>query len=140
MPACLLLVFGLLLATGCGGAPNAAAVSGTVTLDGQPLANAVVNFQPAGSERNPGPSSIGRTNEKGEYNLEMAGVGRGAVLGAHKVKIYCPVEDAESNKPEEDRRTKQKDRVPPKYNVQSTLTKEVKAGNNTINFELTSKK
>jgi hypothetical protein len=135
-----LVIFGLLLAAGCGGGPKAATVSGTVTLDGQPLANAVVNFQPAGPGLNPGPSSIGRTNDKGEYSLEMAGIGKGAVLGNHKVKIYCPVEDAEANKPDEDRRTKQKDRVPPKYNVQSALTKEVKSGTNTINFELTSKK
>ena len=47
--AVLLLCFGCLLSHGCGpkatGLPNVAPVSGTVTLNGEPLANASIVFE-----------------------------------------------------------------------------------------------
>ena len=56
------LLFGVALTSilGCGDS-KVASVSGTVKLDGEPLANAVVIFQPlGGGEMNPGVGSIGR--------------------------------------------------------------------------------
>jgi hypothetical protein len=67
------LVFGAVLAStlGCGDS-KVASVSGTVKLDGEPLANAVVIFQPLGDGKmNPGVGSIGRTNDKGEYRMAL---------------------------------------------------------------------
>ena len=43
-------------------------VSGVVTLDGEPLANASVNFRPKVSGQ--GAAGFARTNEKGEYRLQ----------------------------------------------------------------------
>ena len=65
-------------------------VHGKVTLDGMPLADAVVRFQPLGTgdSVNVGPPSAGRTDAEGVYHLKVvAGRGDGAVIGNHRVKI-----------------------------------------------------
>ena len=132
----LLLV--LVLALGCG-AGKRASVSGTVTLDGKPLPGALVSFQPVGEGQvAPGAGSTGRTDDKGQYTLQVIGGGNGAVVGWHKVRISCPVEEGPSN-PDEDRRTPQKDRVPARYNRKSELKFEVKPGSNTADWPLTTK-
>jgi hypothetical protein len=69
----------------------------------------------------PGPGSYGATNEKEEYTLAVNPHARGVVVGKHRVEISCLIDDGQ-DKPGEDRRTKPKDRVPPQYNIQSTLT------------------
>jgi hypothetical protein len=119
----------VVLVVGCGGS-NHASVSGTVTLDGQPLPNAVVNFQPTGAELNPGPGSYGRTNNKGEYTLQVAGGGSGAVLGWHRVTIRAGGE-GDAGAP--------KVNVLAKYNSKTELKFEVKSGANIANFDLKSK-
>ncbi len=131
-------LFGIVLFLGCSDAPKTGLVSGTVHLDGKPLANALVSFQPVGSQLNPGPGSTGRTNEKGEYSLQVIGGGRGAIVGKHRVEISCLVDDGKTN-PGDDRPSPRRDRVPPKYNLNSELTFDVKSGENTADFkELTS--
>lgn len=69
--------------SGCGGSdgPQVAAVEGTVTWKGKPLADAGVAFTPE-----KGPVAIGRTNEAGQYSLSTQGR-NGAVIGAHRVTI-----------------------------------------------------
>jgi hypothetical protein len=130
----LLLV--LVLALGCGGVKRAS-VSGTVTLDGQPLPNALVSFQPVGEGQvTPGPGSTGRTDDKGKYTLQVSGGGKGAVVGWHKVRISCPVPEGPGN-PDEDRPAPRKDRVPDRYNRKSELKFEVKPGSNTADWPLT---
>jgi hypothetical protein len=132
------VLFGVVVALGCGDSKNAP-VSGTVKLDGKPLANASVTFQPLGEGNlNPGPGSYGVTNDKGEYTLAISPRAQGAIVGKHRVEISCLIDDGQ-DKPGEDRRTKQKDRVPPQYNIKSTLTFEVKPGTNTAAFDLKSK-
>ena len=42
-----------------------------VTLDGVPLADARVNFQPTGDAKEPGIGSFGKTNANGEYSLTL---------------------------------------------------------------------
>jgi hypothetical protein len=118
----------LVLAMGCGDSKHGT-VSGTVTLDGQPLANAVVSFQPSSTELNPGPGSVGRTNDRGEYTLEVVGGGHGAVVGSHKVSIRAGGDGAKAPSVA----------VPARYNSKSELKFEVKPGQNTANFELASK-
>ncbi len=78
------------LAAGCGGPYKTAPVSGRVTLNGKPLANAAVLFQPVATEGNnePGPGSSGVTDADGRYSLTLIGNrGKGAVIGKHKVRI-----------------------------------------------------
>src|SRR4029077_20438615 len=135
------LLFGVVLASvlGCGDS-KVASVSGTVKLDGEPLANAVVIFQPLGDgQMNPGVGSIGRTNDKGEYRLRLIDGGNGAIRGMHRVEISCPVDDGE-NRPDEDRATKPQNKVPDRYNADSKVTYEVKAGKNKADFDLISNK
>src|SRR5262249_34965527 len=77
-------------AVGCGGGPKVAPVSGRVTLDGQPLAGASVNFQPLsdGNNLNPGPGSYGKTDADGRYSLRVVVDDRpGAFVGKHRVEI-----------------------------------------------------
>jgi hypothetical protein len=84
-----LVSYGLLLfAVGCG--PSYAPVSGKVTLDDKPLAHATVGFFPLDVKSGePAQNSSGRTNENGEYTLQivMQKNKKGAVVGKHRVSI-----------------------------------------------------
>jgi hypothetical protein len=87
----------LLLLTGCGGPKyQTAPVSGRVTLDGRPMANAHVSFQPtAQGNPNPGPGSFGVTDADGHFRLQTIQPRQdGAVVGSHVVRIvpYRPNE------------------------------------------------
>lgn len=129
--------FALILAcfamcAGCNSAnlPDIGTVSGIVTLDGKPVKDAVVQFQPSG-----GRPSRSKTNVEGYYELGYVGDVYGAVLGSHKVTISTQWMD-------EDRATHKivshPETLPAKYNSNSKLTSTVEAGHNDINFELTS--
>jgi hypothetical protein len=123
------LLLGLVFILGCSDSKYAP-VSGTVTMDGEPLADVLVTFQPAGDTMNPGPGSSGRTNDKGEYTLKVIGENQqGAVIGMHTVQIQHMGAGKASAKVN----------IPPKYNSLTELKYEVKRGNNTANFELKSK-
>jgi hypothetical protein len=113
---------GLLAFGGCRD-KNLATVSGTVTLDGEPLEEVRVQFQPLDRKR---PSSA-VTDVHGRYSLQYTFEKMGAEIGRHVVSIAS--EDAAGNP-----------RVPAKYNLKSTLEKEVVAGHNEINFDLTTDK
>lgn len=122
----------LALAAGCSGA-DVAPVTGRVTLDGKPLANATVLFQPIGQRRSPGMGSVGRTDADGQFVLRQINPDRpGAVLGEHRIKITtAPTEGSAEGKPGIER-------LPACYNVQSTLTRTVVAqADNSFNFALT---
>jgi hypothetical protein len=75
---------------GCGSGGGVASVSGTVTLDGAPYANAVVSFQPERTEDNlnPGQGSMATTDQNGHYELLYGGTEKkGAIVGKHRVRI-----------------------------------------------------
>jgi len=58
----------LALAVGCGSADkNLAPVSGTITLNGEPLAGATVTFIP--KDGTPGFGGVGKTDASGKYSL-----------------------------------------------------------------------
>ena len=77
----------LLVAVGCSQGPSTAPVSGKVTREGKPFANASVGFQPTGSA-NPGSGSYGRTDADGHYDLKLVLTDApGAVVGPHKVSV-----------------------------------------------------
>jgi hypothetical protein len=82
----------LVLTIGCGSEEyGVVPVSGTVTLDGQPLADAQVSFEPTGAESAEqivGPGSFGRSDGEGRYKLETVWpVQDGAAVGAHRVRV-----------------------------------------------------
>ncbi|MCS7166695.1 MAG: carboxypeptidase-like regulatory domain-containing protein [Gemmatales bacterium] len=88
-----------LVATGCGRSSNIVPVSGRVTMDGQPLAEARVTFQPMGDWGNPyaGTASYGVTDQEGRYSLRLVDSDRpGAIVGKHRVTI-TPKQSAASS-------------------------------------------
>lgn len=120
----------LLVSLGCGKTegPDVAYVEGTVTMDGNPVSNAVLTFQPDHAR-----PSYGRTNEEGWYELYYTDEKEGATLGTHQVRISTAEEGDEDTG-----RAGQKETIPAKYNVQTELTAEVAPGDNVIDFPLKS--
>ena len=137
---CLLLA----LAAGCGRSlPATGSVSGRVTLDGKPLADAGVMFTPSSGGR---PAS-GTTDEKGEYRLTTFAPADGALVGPHAVTV---VKQDFSNRPttpsglpggEGLRSGGGRWIVPEHYSQPETskLSAEVAAGENRFDFDLVSK-
>lgn len=123
---CSLLV---LLLSGCGDS-GVGEVYGTVTLDGEPLANAVIEFTPTGGE---GRNSFGRTDEKGNYHLEFSRDRNGAWIGENKVLISTAEVLEERDENGDDRYSPE--RVPEKY---SHEVRNVESGSNRFDFFLTS--
>jgi hypothetical protein len=76
-------------ALGCHG--EIVPVSGRVTLEGQPLANAVVTFQPMGSGKSAETTttgSVGKTDSEGRFVLRLVSPEQyGAAVGDHFVTI-----------------------------------------------------
>ncbi|MEW4452370.1 carboxypeptidase regulatory-like domain-containing protein [Bremerella sp. JC817] len=105
-------------------------VTGTVTLNGKPHANAKVTFTPAA-----GRPSSGMTDENGNYELFYIRDTKGAEPGSHKVTIVtvAPVESDTYQGPAF------KDPIPPNYNRVTELTAEVEKGSNTFDFDLKGK-
>lgn len=135
------LFLGLLvpvLLLGCGGGasdtPPLGKVSGLVTLDGQPLAGAIVVFQPPD-----GRSSEGLSDESGNYTLRYDNTNYGAKVGPHVVSVTTRT-DGYAKPPQNGQEGEwvkgQPETVPAKYLKPGALTAEVKAGSNTINFDL----
>jgi hypothetical protein len=86
-----LFVVGLALTflAGCSGGRKIVAVSGVVRLNGEPYPNAIVTFQPLGTDddQNPGRGSSGKTGADGRYTLVYDGEKPGALTGKHRVRI-----------------------------------------------------
>jgi hypothetical protein len=111
-----------------------AAVSGQVKLDGKPIENVAVMFQPVHSDGNysPGPGSTGVTDADGRYTLKLTGKNTsGAVVGKHKVRFTMI---------KGEKAVKTTVRVPDKYNDrEGKIEFEVpSAGTSAADFLLTS--
>lgn len=131
LDACITAITLGLLAAGCGGQSNIGKVTGRVTLDGQPLADAVVTFAPAAE----GSPSLGRTDSSGLYNLVYTREINGAEIGEHKVSITTySAADPEADPPV----AAVPEKVPAKYNGRSELKATVEAGSNRLDFDLES--
>lgn len=126
---------------GCssGNSHDMAPVTGVVTLDGKPLANAKITFQPSGG----GPTSSAFTDSGGKFSLQTFGGAKGAVVTEHRVVIYsgrpegsAPVE-LDSDR---DDGPVFREPIPTRYNERSELTFAVQADiANTANFDLSTK-
>lgn len=128
----LALVIFVCHAVGCGNS-GLGTVTGTVHLDGEPLPDALVTFQPQAGDSGDGGAmvrpSMGRTDEQGKYELVYSRDKMGAVVGEHKVSISTYQDggggDYGEGTPE---------KVPTKYNIDTELTATVTSGQNTIDF------
>jgi hypothetical protein len=99
-------------------------VGGTVTLDGAPLAGALVVFTPDG----PGRSAVATTDTAGRYELSFLRDIAGANVGTHTVRITTATEDRGG-----------KEILPARYHAKTELTAAVEPGSNTLDFPLRSK-
>ena len=125
-------VCGLLLLAGCGGDPmGRQAVSGTVLFKGQPLDQGRIQFIPVEK----GPTESGATIENGKFTIPRD---TGLVPGTYKVSVFSYDQKGAKVQSEEipgdPGNTQFKERIPAKYNDQTTLTAEVKKGGSN-NFE-----
>jgi hypothetical protein len=111
--------------TGCNSGPDLGAVTGKITLDGQPAEGLEVEFEPkqAGAA-----SAIGYTQADGTYELYYPGNHRGAAPGEYIVRIR----GSETDDPAEQKV------VAPRYNMESELSATVTSGANTFNFDVES--
>lgn len=133
-----LIGLGLLLVAGCGGSDeDLASAEGTVLLDGQPLAGATVEFDLDPGATNygkmSGSSAYGKTDSVGRFKLKSTPDRSGAPVGKNIVRITTRqmTVDAKGNE------VLQPERLPPKYNTASELSRDVKSGSNKFKFELT---
>ncbi len=126
IPALVLLVMAL-PCTGCSrpARPPLGEVTGTVTLDGQPLPRALVTFVPIAG---PGRTSYAYTDSDGRYSLAYLRDITGADVGQHVVRITTVSEEFRG-----------RERLPARYHAQSMLIATVEPGDNTHDFALTSK-
>lgn len=131
--------------SGCGGDDGEGlprkAVSGTVNLNGEPLATGSIQFHPT-STGGPGatPVSAGGAIEAGRYSVARK---QGLVPGDYKVLIlsHIPQGGANDEPPGPRPRTgKPPELIPAEYNTKTKLTAKITAdGDNTFNFELEKK-
>ena len=127
-----LLTFSLVTFLGCGGKYKMAPVTGTITVDGNPLADATVSFTPqaVGTES---PASTGKTDQAGKYSLSLVIDGtNGAVVGKHQVVIAKSFESSSDVATPEERSKA----TLPDHN----LSYEVKPKANQADFNLETKK
>lgn len=132
------------LCAGCGSgseenAPERAAVSGSVSVDGKPLPQGVVRFVPI--DGTPGPkTSI--VVEQGQFQADAE---QGPVIGTHRIEIQSTDnggyamddEDAIRRLRESGVKRIEAIRIPPQYNTRSTLKETVAAeGPNEFRFEV----
>jgi hypothetical protein len=129
---------------GCGGGEEPlprAAVSGTVTLDGQPLQEGVVRFVPIDNTAGPKTSVI---VSQGKFSADAE---QGPIVGKHRIEIestddggYAMDDEQAIQKLRESGVTRiDVVRVPPNYNSHSTLTETVSADQpNVFQFNLIS--
>jgi hypothetical protein len=108
---------------GCGGSNSpdlAEDVTGRVTLNGRPVQEAIVVFEPQN-----GRPSTGVTDAEGNFSLNFSPTDKGAIPGQHTVRISKM--DGEAGD----------ELIPVKYNASSALTENVtKDGSNTFVFDL----
>lgn len=127
---CLTISLLTLAATsGCQKDAGLASVEGRVLLDGKPLPEAQIEFQPE-----QGSPSYGETDAEGRYRLRFTRHREGAALGKHLVRVrtarYVPEEGG--------RQRLIPEFLPPKYHDETELVRSVESGENQIEIELQS--
>jgi hypothetical protein len=133
-PRCIgggIALLALSLAAGCGGGDVPAGrlgISGNITYKGEPVREGTIQFVP-----HPGVKTFsGASITNGRYRIPAD---RGLDPGDYTIKISS-IEAPPAAEPGGLPGPDPKERLPEKYNTKSTLTKEVKAGETTYDFNL----
>ncbi|MFN0196562.1 MAG: hypothetical protein ACKVT0_07440 [Planctomycetaceae bacterium] len=137
----LFVVTGGMLISGClGGGPSEpplGSVKGTVKINGQPTASLEVVFEPqiASGQKaaDVGAASRAITDAGGAYELIYKQT-KGAVIGTHTIRINRAAAGGPAGG---EGGAKLGAPIPENYNAKSNITKEVKAGENTIDIDIT---
>jgi hypothetical protein len=131
-----------LAASGCSGSGDdlpREPVSGTVTLDGQPLANGSIQFNPM--TQSGSAVSGGATIQNGRFSIARE---NGLVPGTYRVAIYSAGSSGAQSKSASPGSGRGADRpkelIPDKYNANSELKAEIKKGGaSDLKYDLQSK-
>jgi hypothetical protein len=115
-------------------------ISGTVTLDGQPLAEGAIQFSPAGGATAGPAVSAGALIEGGRFSIDRE---HGLIPGSYRVGVNAAAPTSAQagpagpgGKPV----ARAAELIPAKYNAETTLTAQVqKGGRNRFQFDLRSK-
>jgi hypothetical protein len=111
--------------------PKLGYVTGSVTLDGRPLPGATVYFEPAKDasvEKTKGErprTSLGTTDDKGEYTMYYIEVTKGVTVGKCRVWLRCMNDKGQSI-------------VPGDFSEANLLVKDVVPGNQKFDFSMKS--
>ncbi len=134
---CFVVIAALVIAGCSGGEFPVAPVSGTVTLNGEPLTDAYITFEPRSTRDDgiAGPGSYGKTDSEGKYSLKTYEKQEGAVVGTHRVSIKTLLAEETADG---ESKIIRNEILPNKYHRRSELKFEVsKGGSDSANFELT---
>jgi hypothetical protein len=112
------------------GLPGLGRVSGTITVDGKPVPEALVTFEPVDGSAAP---AMGRTDSSGLYELYYSRGNKGAKTGENIVRVNTYRETGD-----DDSRQIQRETIPSRYNVNTELKATVDRGNNKLDFALKS--
>lgn len=126
---CLLIVT---LMTGCGSSNplNRQAVSGTVSLGGEPIASGSIEFQPTGA----GGTMSGAVITNGEYQIPLES---GLPPGEYLVRISSADENAEPVEAPGESNKLAVEKIPAEFNSESNVNRTVEAGKaNVFDFEI----
>jgi hypothetical protein len=124
------VVAGSALITGCG--PATGTVSGSVTIDGQPLDKGVISYVPADNQGVPVTANV----VGGQYELT-------ALAGKKFVQISAPIVVGQRKEYEGEGAPLVEitdERLPSKYNSQTELTFEIQSGRNAKDWAVESQK
>lgn len=123
-------LLGFICCMGCSGRsdlPDLGKVSGTVTIDGKPTADIVVQFSPVEGGR----TSTGVTDSSGNYELDYNADTKGAVVGKNKVTLSAQSAAASDDQMD----LSGSDAIPKKYK-DKTFEFDVQPGSNTFDIKL----
>ncbi len=133
-----LVLLAVVMLAGCGSGQPLGQVTGTVTLDGQPLGNVLVIFAPSRGSESQSSRSVGISDAAGKFELKTEDGSLGALVGAHRVVV----EDlAVADAPRDDEGSilaMPPNRVPERYRsaLTTTATADVKSGSQQVAVEL----
>jgi hypothetical protein len=130
------IMMSLVLASGCGSSDawNRQAVSGYVSLDGQPLPDGAILLEPRSSSE--AGMAVGATIRRGSFAIVRD---QGPPPGSYRVRIYSSSGVQAPPAPGQTDRTRRPmvERVPEDYNTRSDLQADVTPGGaNRFTFEL----
>jgi len=115
--------------SGCSSA-GAASVEGKVSYGGEPIDVGTITFIPTSGEG----VKRGGLIEKGAYKVDAKA---GPAPGSHRVEIRWAKPTGKKSKNEfGEEIERRQEGLPEKYHAESTLTADIKAGKNVIDFEL----